>query len=262
MKKGISANVLKVLAVMLMLVDHVGMYLYREMSEDTYFLLRTIGRMAMPIFVYLIVQGFFYTKSLKKYIIRMLILATITQIFLIILGYINQTYYPNYWTGVNNYLGVVFSYTLSLMLLAIIDRKIIFKKLNENQNLIIRINVFILIALAYLKLKIEFDMRVPFIFLEIYAIEKLFLTNGVLIKKSINAKNIKKIIYVLAILVCFYLSLIYVTYSSGDKYAMLVAILFIVLYNGERGKDNAFIKYIFYFVFPLQHIVLYLLAML
>lgn len=262
MKKGISANVLKVIAVILMLVDHVGMYLYREISEGTYFLLRSIGRMAMPIFVYLIVQGFFYTKSLKKYIIRMLVLASTTQILLLVIGYINQTYYPNYWIGVNNYLGVVFSYTMSLILLAVIDRKIIFKKLSENQNLIIRINIFILIALAYLKWKIEFDMRVPFMFLEIYAIEKLFMKDGILIKRNSNEKIIKKIIYILAILVSFALSLIYVKYSSGNKYFMILAILFIGLYNGERGKNSLFIKYIFYYIFPLQHIVLYLFAMI
>lgn len=262
MKKGITTNVLKVIAVILMLVDHIGMYLYREMSEDTYFILRSIGRMSMPIFVYLIVQSFFYTKNLKKYIFRILILAIITQVFLLILGYLNQTYYPHYWTGVNNYLGVVFSYTMSLILLTVIDRKTIFKKLSYNQNLIIRINIFILIALAYLKCKIEFDMRVPFIFLEIFAIEKLFMKDGILIKRNSKEKIIKKVLYILSILACFALSLIYVTYSPGNKYAMLAAILFIILYNGEKEKDNLFIKYIFYFIFPLQHIVLYLLAML
>ena len=85
----------------------------------------------------------------------MFILATFTQICLMILGYINEVYYPKYWTSVNNYLGVVYSYTLSLLLLAIIDRKVIIKKLTENQNLIIRINIFVLILAAYLKFKIE-----------------------------------------------------------------------------------------------------------
>ena len=218
--------------------------------------------MAMPIFAYLIVQGFFYTKNLKKYILRMFILATFTQICLMILGYINEVYYPKYWTSVNNYLGVVYSYTLSLLLLTIIDRKVIIKKLTENQNLIIRINIFVLILAAYLKFKIEFDLRIPFLFLELYAIEKLFMRDGILIKKSKSAKLTKKVLYIILILVAFAISLLFITYSSGCIYAMLGAIIFIILYNGERGNNNKFIKYMFYLIFPIQHIILYLLGML
>ena len=114
MKKGLSSNILKIIAIVIMVLDHIAGYLYQEFNQDTYYMLRSIGRIAMPIFAYLIVQGFFYTKNLKKYIFRVFILATVTQIGLFILGFINHEYYPNYWTGVNNYLGVVYSYSLSL----------------------------------------------------------------------------------------------------------------------------------------------------
>lgn len=215
----------------------------------------------MPIFAYLLVQGYFYTKDLKKYVFRIFILATITQICLLILGFINQKYYPTYWTGVNNYLGVLYSYALSLILLTIIDKKIIIKKLNEKQNLFIRINIFILIALAYLNFKIEFDMIVPFIIIELYGIEKLFTEEGTLIKKYKDKNIAKKNTYILLILITIAISLLFITYSPGCIYATFGAIIFIILYNGERGKNNKFIQYIFYAIFPIQHIVLYLLAM-
>lgn len=216
----------------------------------------------MPIFAYLIVQGFLHTKNLKKYIFRVFILATVTQISLFILGFINQEYYPNYWTGVNNYLGVVYSYALSLIGLAIIDRKIIIKKLNENQNILLRINLFILIVLAYLNLRIEFDMQVPFIILELYGIEKLFEKNNKLLLQQTEKKYFRKVLYLLLILICFAISICFVGYSSGCKYAILASIIFIAFYNGESGKRNKLIQYLFYLVFPLQHIVLYLLAMI
>ena len=262
MKKGISSNGLKIIAIIIMIIDHIGLYLYNDLSQNTYYLLRSIGRMAMPIFVYLIIQGFFYTKNLIKYILRIFILATVTQIVLMILGYINEVYYPNYWIGVNNYLGVLYSYTLSLILLAVIDKKTILKNLTEKQNLIIRINIAILVAIAYLKLKLEFDMRIPFMFLEIYAIEKLFSEDNILYKKSTNRKPLKEIAYIFCILIVFALSLIYITYTPGSKYVMLASIVFIALYNGERGKSNEFIKYLFYLIFPLQHLILYLVAMI
>lgn len=263
MKKGLSSNILKIIAIVIMVVDHIAGYLYQEFNQNTYYMLRSIGRIAMPIFAYLIVQGFFYTKNLKKYIFRVFILATVTQIGLFILGFINHEYYPNYWTGVNNYLGVVYSYFLSLILLAVIDRKIIVKKLNEKQNLFVRINIFILILLAYLNVQIEFDMVVPFIILELYGIEKILeKDNKLLLKQTEDDKKGKKFLYLFLILLSLTLATFFIGYSSGCKYAMIASVIFIALYNGESGKKNNCIKYLFYLAFPLQHIVLYLLAMI
>ena len=216
----------------------------------------------MPIFVYLLVQGFLYTKNFKRYIFRIFILATVTQISLFSLGYINQTYYPNYYIGVNNYLGILYSYTFSLILLAIVDKKKLINKLSENQNLLIRINTFILIALAYLKLKIEFDMRIPFMVLEIYGLEKLFEKNEqTLLKQEGKLKIFNKIKYISLILVIFSLSLSFMKYSSGCRYAILASVIFIAFYNGERGTKSKLIQYLFYLIFPLQHIILYTMAM-
>lgn len=261
MKRGISSNILKIVAVVIMIIDHIAGYMYKEFNQDIYYVFRSIGRMAMPIFAYLIVQGFFYTKNLKNYIFRIFILATVTQITLFILGFVNHEYYPNYWTGINNYLGVVYSYFLSLILLTIIDRRVIIKKLNEKQNIFVRINIFILIILAYLNLKIEFDMVVPFIILELYGIEKLFEKDNKLFLKQ-EYTNLKRLLYLFLILISFTTSTFFIDYSSGCKYAMIASVIFIALYNGDSGKKNQFIKYLFYLAFPLQHISLYLLAMI
>lgn len=260
MEKGLSSNCLKIIAIIIMVIDHIGGYLYQKIDPNTYYVLRSIGRIAMPIFAYLIVQGFFYTKNLKKYIFRIFVLATITQIGLLVLGIINQEYYPNYVTGVNNYFGVVYSYFLSLILLGIVDEKKIIKKLNEKQNLFIRINLFIILLFIYLKLKIEFDMVVPFLILEFYGIEKLFEKDNQLILKQ--KKDVrKKSLYLLLILICLTISTVLIGYSSGCKYMMIVSAILIALYNGNSGKKNRLIQWLFYLVFPMQHVILYLLAM-
>ena len=260
MKKGLSSNNLKIIAIVIMIIDHIAGYLYQKFDQNTYYILRSVGRIAMPIFAYLIVQGFFYTKNLKKYIFRIFVLATITQIGLLVLGIINQEYYPNYVTGVNNYFGVVYSYFLSLILLGIVDEKKIIKKLNEKQNLFIRINLFIILLFIYLKLKIEFDMVVPFLILEFYGIEKLFEKDNQLILKQ--KKDVrKKSLYLLLILICLTISTVLIGYSSGCKYMMIASAILIALYNGNSGKKNRLIQWLFYLVFPMQHVILYLLAM-
>ena len=145
---GLNSNMIKIIAILCMLIDHIGMYMYFKLDDTTYYVFRSIGRVVMPIFSYMVVQGFFYTKDLKKYIFRMFSFATITQTVIIILGIINQKYFSNYWTGVTGYFGVLYSYTLSLLLLTVIDKKTIISKLSNNQNAIIRVNIFILIVLA------------------------------------------------------------------------------------------------------------------
>lgn len=266
MKKGITSNILKIIAILFMIIDHIGLYFYNNLNDSTYYAFRNMGRIAMPMFVYIIIQGFFYTKNLKKYIFRVFILATTTQIILFILGYINQLYYPSYYMGINRYLGVLYSYCLSLILLMIIDRKVIIRKLDENKNLIVRINIFILILLAYMKLRIEFDWTIPFLFLELYGIEKLFQRDNELLLKQTFENKIRQFknnsIYLFLIFIAILLSTCFIEYSPGNKYAMLLSVVFIGMYTGKRGKINKLIQFTFYMVFPLQHFVLYLLGMM
>ena len=260
MKKGITANSLKIIAVIIMIIDHIFSYVHYDYGDETYYFFRSVGRIAMPIFTYLIVQGFFYTKDLKKYIFRIFSIATLTQVILVVMGYINQKYFPNYWIGVNNYLGILYSYTFSLIMLMAIDKKVIIKKLNENQNLFIRINMIVLIVLLYSNLKIEFDMQIPFLMLEIYGIEKMFEVNGKLLLND-NPKIGKRITYIALIIISIILSTFFLNYSSGCKYASVLAVLFIAFYNGERGNDSKAVKYMYYMIFPIQHLVLYYIGM-
>lgn len=66
---------LKVLACVFMFIDHVGAFLYPDLLY-----LRGLGRLAFPIFAYLIVDGFFHTHDLKKYAFRLFALASLWQI--------------------------------------------------------------------------------------------------------------------------------------------------------------------------------------
>lgn len=75
MKFGINTFTLKMIAIVAMLIDHVGAVLLPQ-----YRILRIIGRIAFPIFTYTLVEGFIYTHDVKKYMMRMGILALISEI--------------------------------------------------------------------------------------------------------------------------------------------------------------------------------------
>jgi len=68
-------DMLKLLALITMLVDHIGyMYFPNEI------LFRIIGRLAFPIFAYQIAIGYSRTSNIKKYVLRLSLFALITQI--------------------------------------------------------------------------------------------------------------------------------------------------------------------------------------
>jgi len=89
----ISGSALKMTALITMLIDHTAcifLYQYDFVREDLftvlnhgmslYTLMRTIGRMAFPIYCFLIAEGFQYTRSRKKYALNMLAFAVISEI--------------------------------------------------------------------------------------------------------------------------------------------------------------------------------------
>ena len=69
-----DTGVLKAIAAVTMIVDHIGAVLF---PGD--FWLRTIGRISWPLFAYCLVVGFICTRSVKKYALRLLVFGLVSQ---------------------------------------------------------------------------------------------------------------------------------------------------------------------------------------
>ena len=83
----ISADLLKWIAIVTMFIDHVGAavvektnLLYQPNGEVVYFTLRYIGRLAFPIFCFLLIEGFYHTRNRGKYLRNLLLFALISEI--------------------------------------------------------------------------------------------------------------------------------------------------------------------------------------
>lgn len=101
--RPLNGNALKIIAVVAMFLDHIGAAILENravwaalgadlMSPELFddpaltgvmmadLLLRGIGRIAFPIFCFLLVEGFLHTHSLSRYLRRMALFAVITEI--------------------------------------------------------------------------------------------------------------------------------------------------------------------------------------
>ncbi|MDD2960124.1 MAG: TraX family protein [Lachnospiraceae bacterium] len=92
---GISGSTLKFIAIITMLIDHTGATVVYALTRQPYItanpetlalvrhlytLMRDIGRIAFPIFCFLLVEGFLHTHDVKKYASRMFLFALISEI--------------------------------------------------------------------------------------------------------------------------------------------------------------------------------------
>ena len=74
-----NAKVLKIIALITMTIDHIGLYLV-ESDTFIYTLLRVIGRIAFPLFAFLVAEGFHHSRDRNKYFIRLLGYCLIIEI--------------------------------------------------------------------------------------------------------------------------------------------------------------------------------------
>ena len=96
-QKGISGAALKWFAVITMLIDHFAVVFFstwywparlaagvRPMITDgaraLYWILRGVGRFSFPIYCFLLVEGYFHTRNVKKYLGRLLFFGLISEI--------------------------------------------------------------------------------------------------------------------------------------------------------------------------------------
>ena len=91
---GVPASVLKILAVISMLIDHTGATVLRVLPRYSvvssvpelsrlisrmYYYSRRFGRLAFPIYCFLLVEGFLHTRDVRKYAARLFIFALISE---------------------------------------------------------------------------------------------------------------------------------------------------------------------------------------
>ena len=111
-----SGSVLKIIAIVSMVIDHCA-YFLMDNNSTLYEAMRCVGRIAFPVFAFLIAEGFAYTHNRKRYFTRLLVFAVISEVSWDLLNGADGTH------------NVMFTLALGVVALAVLE------KLKENSVL-------------------------------------------------------------------------------------------------------------------------------
>lgn len=221
-----TSSKIKIIACFCMLLDHIGAILYPDLI-----ILRIIGRIAFPLFAFLIVEGYFHTKNINKYLIRLGIFALISEIPF-------DRAFKGAWLEFS-YQNVFFTLFIGLFAIYVYD-----KTKSKNNTLA----VIYLIGFMILSIFIQSDYDV-FGILTIFGLYKfrkqgtlvaswLFIVNGAMVLLATNYYG-------------------QFTLQSMTQIFAVGSLPIILLYNGKKGFN---IKYLFYLFYPAHLLFLWYLA--
>jgi len=229
-----TAFTLKIIGLTAMLIDHLAVAF-----PDTFpFWFRAIGRLAMPTFAYLLAEGFRRTKAREKFLIRLLAFAVISEVpYDFVMG-----------NAVNFAANTNIFYTLFLGGVAIR----LYERLKERRDWQTMSVIAAILPTAILAeiLSAEFGgLGVLFIFV-MYVIKPRAAR-----LTAVGAFALSQFIP-LAMAHSFGIAIRW-EYLLMIPFA-LVTVLFVALYNGERGRKT---KWLFYAAYP-AHLAVLAVAMM
>lgn len=220
---------IKLLAITAMVVDHIGLFFFPQII---YF--RIIGRLAFPLFAWMIANGAHHSRDINKYLKRLFVFALISQIpFAVADRLIGLPFW---------FFNVLF--TLFFGLLAI-------KFIRETGDKRMWIIIIAACALAACFFNTDYGavgvLSVVFFYLTYKSIKWTAVSQAVLFVSQM-----------FVIIVPFYFR--HGAFPSGNMLYLeplgLISLVFIYFYNGKEGRKT---RYLFYLFYPLQYIVIILL---
>ena len=246
----LDAYKLKLIAVIFMILDHVYSYLNApihsyETGASWPQWIPVLTRFVSPLFLYLMIDGFYHTRNRQKYLIRLFAAALIMWFgnIMINLSFSNV----NSSTGKFSFLKLIEGHNIFLTLAILFAFIWCLENIRQRKNTVP--SVILAIITAFLCLFTEGG----FYLLPLAVIIWMFYG-----KKKLQCAGIGVWCAILLIktLVSYYSGVIattlYCDLCFDNEWAMFLVIPFILLYNGERGKNTGFTKYFFYGIYPVH----------
>ena len=219
---GLTGNQLKILAMIAMTCDHVGLQLLPKYS-----ILRIIGRLALPIYAYMIAEGCRYTRNKLRYFLMVFGLGTACQL----------VYY--FFSG-DTYLNILLTFSCSILLIYALQAS--YEKKNQA--------LWSILFCAG--------------FLAAYGLDQLLTIDygfwGIMAPVFVAFAHLRKFPHWASVLLLGIPLVLLSADMGGIQYYSLLSLPLLLLYSGKRGKCQ--MKYFFYIFYPVHLAVLQAIAML
>lgn len=221
----ISGNQLKLLAMAAMTLDHIGVALLPQVAW-----LRWAGRLAMPIFAYMIAEGCRYTRSRGRYLAQLAALAALCQVvYFVAMGSL--------------YMCILVTFSLSVCLIWLLDTAM---KRNTMRHWLAAFGSFWVIYFLSQVLPALLpgtDYAIDYGFVGICLPVMIWLGRNAGQRWLLTALGLGMLGW----------------YYGGSQWLGLLALIPLALYSGQRGKRP--MKYLFYIYYPAHLAVIHLLSL-
>jgi len=235
---GITSTQLKILAMALMLLDHLWATIVPGNAWMTY-----VGRMAFPIFAFQIAEGYVHTSDCKKYLKRLFIFALISEIPFNLMS-TGSPIFPFHQ-------NVMFTLLLGLLGIRAVDKM---KRDRSTKQLLKTLaSVFGILLLALVG------------FVD-YGVMGVCTVMMFYIFRDVPFAKLMQLASMILMNITFFKGLYVYVDVFGRELEILVqgfavlALIPIWLYNGQKGNSSKALQYCSYAFYPAHMLILYLIA--
>lgn len=237
MKKLLDSNMIKIIAIIAMTIDHITWMIYPGYPKGIFpIILHIIGRITCPIMCFFIAEGYYYTKDINKYTKRLFVFAFISH-FAYVFASVDfmdwKSFIPFYYGSALNQTSVMWSLAWGLVMLRVVNSK----KIKSNMMKILLIVLICLIS---------------------FPSDWSCVASLCILAFGTNRGNLKKqtlwMMFYVAIYTTVYFFAIDKIYGVLQM-AVVLSVPIIRMYNGKRGNNqriNDIMKWLFYIYYPLH----------
>lgn len=237
MKKLLDSNMIKIIAIIAMTIDHITWMIYPGYPKGIFpIILHIIGRITCPIMCFFIAEGYYYTKDINKYTKRLFVFAFISH-FAYVFASVDfmdwKSFIPFYYGSALNQTSVMWSLAWGLVMLRVVNSK----KIKSNMMKALLIVLICLIS---------------------FPSDWSCVASLCILAFGTNRGNLKKqtlwMMFYVAIYTMVYFFAIDKIYGALQM-AVVLSVPIIRMYNGKRGNNqriNDIMKWLFYIYYPLH----------
>lgn len=248
-----STFTLKCLALALMVIDHIGLY-FEDLPGAV--VLRLLGRISYPLFLFCMVWGYHYTRSRKKFLLRLYLMSVAMTLFRC---WIDATFNAEQMYGNHD----IF---ISLFWVGVLISAIELIQTDRNRGIWL-LGIIFLSQLAYyfvvpglfpILRMVSGDIQsglTPNLALNEYGFA--FVALGVAMYFVKERRELLMAVYVIFCIYQFSEEMLLSDFGFPLQWFMVLALPFMLRYNGEKGRG---MKWFFYFFYPAHTFLLFYLA--